>query len=105
MTRRLIRPTSHLLAGAALATAAALAISTPARAMACFRPTRSGHWSCDLYGLARLRLADLGIASVSGGGESTFGDAGRFYSHRRDGACSGRQATLIWRQDGHDKAG
>jgi hypothetical protein len=80
-------------------------VDTHARAIACFRPTRSGHWLCDLYGLARLRLADLGIMSVSGGGESTFGDAGRFYSHRRDGARSGRQATLIWRQDGHDKAG
>ncbi|HZP67262.1 MAG TPA: peptidoglycan editing factor PgeF [Rudaea sp.] len=64
-------------------------------AAAAFSPTRAGHWFCDLYTLARQRLAALGIASIHGGGFDTFADA-RFYSYRRDGARSGRFASLIW---------
>ena len=60
-----------------------------------FAPTRPGHWTCDLYALARRRLQLLGVGRVSGGGFDTFADA-RFYSYRRDGARSGRMATLIW---------
>jgi len=59
-----------------------------------FAPTRPGHWLCDLYALARQRLAALGIARVHGGGFDTFADA-RFYSHRRD-KQTGRFASLIW---------
>ncbi len=63
-----------------------------------FRPGRPGHWYCDLYTLARQRLRRLGVERVTGGGLNTFGDAGRFHSYRRDGAASGRQASLIWIQ-------
>jgi copper oxidase (laccase) domain-containing protein len=35
------------------------------------------------------------VRRVHGGGFDTFGDA-RFYSYRRDGARSGRFASLIW---------
>ncbi|MCX7514091.1 peptidoglycan editing factor PgeF [Frateuria sp. STR12] len=65
-------------------------------AAACFSATRPGHWHCDLAGLARRRLAGSGVARVSGGGFDTFTDA-CFYSYRRDGANSGRFASLIWR--------
>lgn len=61
----------------------------------CFAPTRPGHWLCDLAALARRRLAAAGIARVYGGGFDTFAD-GRFYSYRREGASSGRFASLIW---------
>jgi polyphenol oxidase len=61
----------------------------------CFMPTRPGHWLCDLAGLARRRLLAAGVASVHGGGFDTRIDA-RFYSYRRDGAHSGRFASLIW---------
>jgi polyphenol oxidase len=64
-------------------------------ATACFRPTRPGHWLCDLYALARQRLAAAGVARVSGGGLCTISDPQRFYSHRRDGR-SGRMASLVW---------
>ncbi|HET9835088.1 MAG TPA: peptidoglycan editing factor PgeF [Rhodanobacteraceae bacterium] len=60
-----------------------------------FQPTRPGHWSCDLYALARQRLHAAGIMQISGGGFDTFTDP-RLYSYRRDGARSGRFATLIW---------
>ena len=66
-----------------------------ADADAAFAATRPGHWRCDLVLLARLRLRRAGVADVYGGGFDTFGDA-RFYSYRRDGAHSGRMATLIW---------
>jgi len=55
----------------------------------------SGKWWCDLYLLARQRLASVGVKDVYGGGLCTFTDKGRFFSHRRDGQC-GRMATLIW---------
>ena len=63
----------------------------------CFMPGRDDRWFADLYGLARLRLAACGVASVSGGGADTFTESGRFHSFRRDGAQAGRQATLIWK--------
>lgn len=60
-----------------------------------FSATRPGHWLCDLAGLARHRLLAVGIGSVHGGGFDTRTDD-RFYSYRRDGAESGRFASLIW---------
>lgn len=66
------------------------------RAAEAFEVTRPGHWLCDLYTLARQRLRALGIERVDGGNFDTATDR-RFYSYRRDGARSGRMATLIWR--------
>lgn len=66
-----------------------------AAAQACFVPTRAGHWHCDLAGLARRRLVACAVGRVHGGGFDTFDDP-RFYSYRRDGAASGRFASLIW---------
>ncbi len=54
-----------------------------------------GRWQCDLYALAKRRLAALGVGSVSGGEWCTYADASRFFSYRRDGQC-GRMAALIW---------
>lgn len=62
-----------------------------------FVPTRMGRWSCDLYALARHRLAALGVTRVHGAGFDTFIDA-RFYSYRRD-KTTGRFASLIWLAD------
>jgi polyphenol oxidase len=62
-----------------------------------FVATRPGHWLCDLYALARRRLAAVGVTQVSGGGFDTLTDD-RLYSYRRDGAQSGRFASLIWTQ-------
>lgn len=61
----------------------------------CFEPGAGDRWHADLYALARLRLRRLGLASISGGGACTHHDAGRYFSHRRDGRC-GRMASLIW---------
>ena len=64
-------------------------------ASAAFTPTRPGHWLCDLYTLARQRLAALGVTQVHGGEFDVRADE-RFYSYRRDGRLSGRFASLIW---------
>jgi len=54
-------------------------------------------WLADIYALARLRLQNMGLLAIYGGGLCTVGDADRFYSYRRDGA-TGRMASLIWRE-------
>lgn len=61
-----------------------------------FVPTQPGHWTCDLYALARRRLGRAGVMCIHGGGSDTFAEPERFHSHRRDGARSGRQAALVW---------
>ncbi|MGH8583339.1 MAG: peptidoglycan editing factor PgeF [Gammaproteobacteria bacterium] len=63
---------------------------------AVFERTRPGHWHCDLYAAARGLLQRLGVGAVYGGGECTFSDPQRYYSHRRE-QPTGRMATLIWR--------
>lgn len=60
-----------------------------------FQPTRPGHWHCDLYAIARQRLRAAGIGKIFGGGFDTFTDP-RLHSYRREGARSGRFASLIW---------
>ena len=69
-------------------------IAHDATAASAFEETRPGHWQCDLYALARQRLADIGVHRVFGGGFDTFSDS-RFYSYRRDRA-TGRFASLVW---------
>jgi YfiH family protein len=69
-------------------------VDADAGAADAFEATRPGHWRCDLYALARRRLAACGVARVSGGGFDTFADA-RFYSYRCDRE-TGRFASLIW---------
>ncbi len=69
--------------------------------VAAFTPSpRPNHWLADLYALARLRLAHLGITAVFGGGRCTVHDPEQFFSYRRDGAMSGRMAALIWLDGG-----
>lgn len=65
------------------------------RAAEAFASTRPGHWHCDLYALARQRLAAIGVARVFGGEFCTISDPWRFYSFRRDGR-TGRMASLVW---------
>jgi hypothetical protein len=55
----------------------------------------------DLYALARLKLAALGVSNVSGGGFCTLTESERFYSYRRDGV-TGRMASLIWLESDGD---
>jgi len=62
---------------------------------AALKPNARGRFMADLFALARRRLARAGVERVYGGGECTFAQADKYFSHRRDGR-TGRQATLIW---------
>jgi len=64
-----------------------------------FKPHAQGKWLADLPGLARRRLAALGITRVYGNDGSrawcTVSNPSNFFSHRRD-RISGRFAASIW---------
>ena len=64
-----------------------------------FRPHTPGKWLANLPGLARQRLAALGVTQVYGNdgsaGWCTVANASRFFSHRRD-RVSGRLAACVW---------
>lgn len=82
---------------------AAFVRADPAAAT-CFVPGPPGKYLADLAGLARQRLARLGVTRVHGNDGSppwcTVRDSGRFFSHRRDWRLlggSGRMAASIWR--------
>ena len=65
-----------------------------------FRPHGQGKFLADLQGLARRRLAALGITAIHGndgtGTWCTVSNPSRFFSHRRD-RVSGRFAAALWR--------
>lgn len=64
-----------------------------------FKPYVAGKWLADLPGLARRRLATLGITQVYGNDGSrawcTVSNPSNFFSHRRD-RVSGRLAASVW---------
>jgi YfiH family protein len=72
-------------------------LSGDAQAVEAFAQNARGRFMADLGMLARKRLETLGVIRIFGGGECTFTQADRYFSHRRDG-ITGRQATLIWRE-------
>lgn len=53
-------------------------------------------WLADIYQLAKIHLAALGITGIYGGDFCTYSEPERFYSYRRD-RQTGRMTTLIWR--------
>lgn len=71
-------------------------VSQHAEAAAAFvHSAHPGRFMADLYRLARIRLAAIGVEAVYGGGRCTYGEAERFYSYRRE-PRTGRLASLIW---------
>jgi polyphenol oxidase len=61
-------------------------------------PDTPGKYLADLYALARVRLARIGITRIAGGDACTATDRERFYSYRRD-RVTGRLAAMIWLAD------
>jgi YfiH family protein len=61
-------------------------------------PLNAGKFLADLPGLARWRLAQIGVTNVTGGDHCTVTERERFYSYRRDRE-TGRMAALIWLAD------
>jgi purine-nucleoside/S-methyl-5'-thioadenosine phosphorylase / adenosine deaminase len=66
---------------------------------AAFRRNERGRWQADLYALARRALNRAGVEAVFGAPACTFGEPGRYFSHRREAPC-GRMASLIWLEKG-----
>ncbi|MEE4330754.1 MAG: laccase domain-containing protein, partial [Wenzhouxiangella sp.] len=61
-----------------------------------FVENERGRWQADLKAIARTRLHEAGVGRVVDSGLCTAADGGRFFSYRRDGGRTGRQASLIW---------
>ncbi len=82
--------------------AAAAALFTPV-ADELARSAGAAKWLANLPGLARRRLAALGVTQIYGNDASqawcTVSNPARFFSYRRDGV-TGRMAACIWLQGG-----
>lgn len=70
-------------------------VTADAATQAAFVARPNGKWLCDLYALARRRLANSGVTRVFGGGRCTFTETELFYSYRRERE-TGRMASLVW---------
>lgn len=70
-----------------------------AQASQAFVPTANGKfdgkWLADIYALARMRLAAVGIQRVTSTNWCTVTQGDKFFSYRRDGV-TGRMASCIW---------
>jgi purine-nucleoside/S-methyl-5'-thioadenosine phosphorylase / adenosine deaminase len=71
-----------------------------------FAGARVGERNLDLPAIARRQLLEAGAAEVHDVGLCTMcaGDE-LFFSHRRDGGITGRQAGVVWREGGAGSAG
>lgn len=63
-----------------------------------FQPDPEGRFLCDLKGIARHRIARLGIPVVDDIDDCTFTQAERWFSYRRE-RPGGRMGLVIWRTD------
>ncbi|PVZ11302.1 MULTISPECIES: peptidoglycan editing factor PgeF [unclassified Pseudomonas] len=68
--------------------------SHPEAATAFIAGQAPGKFIADIYALARIRLASVGVTAVYGGGFCTVEDE-RFFSYRRANP-TGRFASLVW---------
>lgn len=57
----------------------------------------AGKYWADIFLLARMTLAQVGVSRVYGGGVCTHSNPDRFFSYRREGT-TGRMGAVIWRQ-------
>jgi YfiH family protein len=55
----------------------------------------AGKFLCDLWAIARQRLAACGLTEVTGSGLCTYTRRDLFFSHRRD-RVTGRMAAFVW---------
>jgi polyphenol oxidase len=58
---------------------------------------RVGERNLDLAAVARAQLAEAGVDEVHDVGLCSMCCFGLFFSHRRDGGVTGRQAGVVWR--------
>ncbi len=68
-----------------------------------FGPQAMNGRHADLAACAVIALAEAGIDTVDVAPHCTILEADRFYSHRRDGAPSGRQAVIAYLESRHGR--
>ncbi len=62
----------------------------------CFKPSKiRGKFMANLYGLASIKLVQLGVSNISGGEFCTYCQDNKFYSYRRQ-TETGRMVSLIY---------
>lgn len=61
-----------------------------------FKAGLGDRFFADLALLARMRLQNIGVSSISESGRCTFTESETFYSHRRAGPRTGRFASVVW---------
>jgi YfiH family protein len=72
-------------------------VSDNPSAASAFRYLKHDKWLADIFDLAKMNLAALGIKKIVGEKLCTACNPELFYSYRRDGMATGRMASLIWR--------
>lgn len=66
-------------------------------AFAAYPQARAGRRNLDLKAIARTRLEAAGVGEICDLGRCTACEPDEFFSHRRDGPRTGRQAGVAWR--------
>jgi polyphenol oxidase len=64
-----------------------------------FETLPDNKYKANLFALARMRLARLGVLHIIGGGDCTYSQPEKYFSHRRSthqATTSGRHAAMIW---------
>jgi len=61
-----------------------------------FKPSQPGHWFLNLSLIANTLLSQQGVQQVYRSNYCTYSDQENFFSYRRDGKNTGRQASLIF---------
>jgi hypothetical protein len=61
----------------------------------CFKMNECNRWQADIYGLAKIRLKNIGVSLIYGGEYCTFYDDDLFFSYRRENIC-GRMVSMIY---------
>jgi purine-nucleoside/S-methyl-5'-thioadenosine phosphorylase / adenosine deaminase len=82
----------------------AMRVKLPHAEDAFVRAGGAGKYRADLFQLGRMALAQVGVSTILGGTDCTFGDPARFYSFRRD-RVTGRHAALVWIKSEAQSAG
>jgi hypothetical protein len=78
-------------------------IAQHAAAAAAFVPqAAAGKYLADIFALARLRLNAAGVQQISGGGDCTYSQPEKYFSHRyatHQARRTGRMAAVVWLEE------
>jgi polyphenol oxidase len=76
-------------------------VAQQAEASSAFASQQCGKYLADIFALARLRLAAAGVQQIEGGGDCTYSQPEKYFSHRlatHKGRSTGRMVAVVWIQ-------